>query len=422
MTTPGVPHQNSGDGVQSFDVDGVKVLLRPASAHEVVAVRLYVRGGVTHLDLARAGAEAMYARVSRRGTERFSKRELNAALARHGIDLGTAAGHDYTIYNLRCLKRFFDIAWDLFVQVILHPTLEREEMEIVRQQMLLDLRQAQDSPDGALVDLARAHCYAGHPYAPNPLGTLESIAGLDEETLRAHMRRALVRSNLVLAAAGDLTAADLSARVHAAFASLPAGEGPPPLAPPLAYAAGNSHVEARDTPTNYILGQFVAPPSRHDDYHAALVACSILRDRFFEEVRTKRNLSYAPSASLGNDAANLGSIYVTAVDPRATLAVMRDEMRRLANDALDRRELGDKIRVFLTRYHMQNETHHAQAGFLASHEILAGGWKRSLEFVPRLESISPDDVQRVAGQCLRRIQYFYVGDPAGAAPEIFVDP
>lgn len=409
-------------GVEALDAAGVRVILQPTAAHEVVALRLYVRGGVTHLDPTRAGAEAMYARTARRGTEHYTKQELNATLARHGIDIGTAAGHDYTVHNLRCLKRHFDVAWGVFADVVLRPTLAAAELELVRQQMLLEIRQMHDNPDGALVDLARAHCYAGHPYEPNPFGSLASVAALTEADLRAHMRRTLVRSNLVLAAAGDLDGDDLASRVRETFGALPPGEGPPPLAPPLLFGAGTLHVEARQAPTNYVLGQFSAPAARDADYHAALIAFSILRDRFFEEVRTKRNLSYAPSASLGHDAANLGSIYVTAVDPRATLAVMRTEMRRLADDRLDGGELRDKIRVFLTRYYLQNETHQAQAAFLGSHEILAGGWRRSLEFVERLEATTAADVQRVAGECLRNIQYAYVGDPAAATADVFVDP
>jgi hypothetical protein len=41
------------------------------------------------------------------------------------------------------------------------------------------------------------------------------------------------------------------------------------------------------------------------------VAAAMLRDRVFEEVRVKRNLSYAPSAFLSSQGANVGGIYVT---------------------------------------------------------------------------------------------------------------
>jgi hypothetical protein len=55
----------------------------------------------------------------------------------------------------------------------------------------------------------------------------------------------------------------------------------------------------------------------------------MLGERLFEEVRTKRNLSYAPG--IGCDATETGTtcaIYVTAVDLNATLPVMIDDPRR----------------------------------------------------------------------------------------------
>ena len=66
-----------------------------------------------------------------------------------------------------------------------------------------------------------------------------------------------------------------------------------------------------------------------DDIHAMQIASSILRDRVFEEVRVKRNLSYAPSAFLNSQGANVGGIYVTAVDANKAVRVMLDEIKRL---------------------------------------------------------------------------------------------
>jgi zinc protease len=409
------------DSVFELDVNGLRCLLRRNRASEVVAARFYVRGGAVHLDGESAGSEMMYARTARRGTGRYPKVELNATLARLGVDLSSAAGHDSTVFNLRCLKRHLRTAWDLFADVIQNPKLDSADLEVVRQQMLLEIRQTLDSPDGALGELARRHCYAGHPYAANPRGSEESVQKLDADRLRAHARRWFTRRNALLVVSGDLEGEELQ-ELAAAFATLPAGDAAAPLPPRLGYAAGHLQVEARDLPTDYILGEFVAPALRDPEHPAMLVAMSVLRDRFFEEVRTKRNLSYAPSASLGHDAANLGSLYVTAVDPAATLAVMRTEMRRLRDEPIDTKELADKVRTFVTRYALQNETNHAQAGFLAAYELWGGGWQQSAGAVARLEAVTPEDVRDAAATTLRNIQYTFLGDPKRAEPATFVDP
>ena len=416
---PRAPH--TSPEVVSLEVDGLRILFRPNRAHEVVAARLYLVGGSSCTPLAQAGVEAMYARTARRGTRRFPKSQLNATLARLGADLGAVVSHDATVFNLRCLARHLPEAWEVYADVVVDPLLEGEEIEVVRQQMLLDIQQTLDSPDGALGEMARRHCYAGHPYAADPHGSEESVPALDAATLRAHTARCWSRAGALLVVAGDLEA-DAVARYAASFARLPRGAARPDFPPRLAFESGTLVSAPRELPTNYVLGEFVAPALRDADHPAMLVALSVLRDRFFEEVRTKRNLSYAPSASLGHDAANLGSVYVTAVDPETTVEVMRGEMRRLMNEPLDPKELADKVRTFVTRYWLQNETNQAQAGFVAAYELFGGGWEKSREFVPRLESLVPADVQRVAGQYLRAIQWIYLGDPMRAAPEVYTDP
>jgi predicted Zn-dependent peptidase len=407
---------------QRLTCGGVATLLRHNPAHEAVSVRLYARGGASSLQVSQAGSDVLYARTARRGTHRFAKQQLNAALASMATDVGASVGEDATVFQMKCLRRHFEPAWELFADFVLHPLLEESEVELVRRQMLVRIRQRSDDADGRLADMAREHAYAGHPYASHPEGTEGSVAALDAEVARAHMRRQLRRSNMLLVVAGQIDAEALQGVAPAAFESLANGDGPAAPVSALRFEGARLRVEERQLPTNYILGQFAAPGIGDEAYPATLLAMSVLRDRLFEEIRTKRNLSYAPGAGLGNHVANLGWIYVTAVDPVITMRVMLDEMRRLRDVPLQAKELRDKVEVYITRYHLQNETSQAQARFLASYELFGGGWERSREFVSRLEALTPDDVRRAARDVLHDVQYSYLGVPSAADESIFVDP
>ena len=411
-----------GIAVCRLEGAGIPVLLRQHAAHPVVALRLYLRGGSASIGPEAAGADLLRARAARRGTERFPKETLNAELARLGTEIGCRTDEDLTVFHLRCLRMHFEPSWEIFADLVLRPLLQPEELEVVRRQMLLGIRQRQDDPDGHLGDLARELVYTGHPYAPHPEGTEASVGALDAAALRGHFRGRLLRARMLLVVVGDVEESTLVSRSHAAFAALPAGDGPLPSPAALRFAGSRLRVAARELPTHYILGQFAAPSLADAAHPAALLTLSVLRDRLFEEVRTKRNLSYAPGAGLGSLAANLGWIYVTAVEPVRTLAVMLDEMRRLRDEPLEAKELHDKVQVYVTRYHLQNETNQAQAGFLARYELLGGGWEKSEQFVSRLEALTPADVQEAARSMFRHIQYTYLGDPALAVASAFVDP
>ena len=94
----------------------------------------------------------------------------------------------------------------------------------------------------------------------------------------------------------------------------------------------------------------------------------MLRDRVFEEVRVKRNLSYAPSAFLSSQAANVGGIYVSAVDANQSVRIMLDEIRRLQVQQVDQTDITGVVSQYLTQYYLGQETNAAQAANLAECE------------------------------------------------------
>src|SRR4026207_1202276 len=68
------------------------------------------------------------------------------------------------------------------------------------------------------------------------------------------------------------------------------------------------------------------PPASSRDYNALRIATAVLSGRFFTEIRSKRNLSYAVEAPFIERALSTGGVYVTTVAPDATLELMREEL------------------------------------------------------------------------------------------------
>jgi predicted Zn-dependent peptidase len=209
---------------------------------------------------------------------------------------------------------------------------------------------------------------------------------------------------------GNVARADLEAKVAAAFGVLPAtgGEAPPaaPLAPPKREVA----VVSRQLPTNYIMGAYVAPAPSHADYPAFRIATRVLGERLFEEVRTKRNLSYAVSAGLSNRSVNRGTLYVTATQPDTTIKVMLYEVRKLREEAVPVNRLGQSINVFLTAYLMTQQTNMGQGSELGHWELVGGGWAGQERFLAQLRRVTPAEVQRVARQYLQNARFAVIGD------------
>jgi zinc protease len=228
-------------------------------------------------------------------------------------------------------------------------------------------------------------------------------------------------SRLLLVLVGDLDAAQLRERVAASFGKLPRGEYKVDAPPSLAFAAPSVEFTQRDLQTNYIQGVFAAPPLTDADIYPMRIAAAILNDHIFSEVRVRRNLSYAPSAFLRDQGANLGGIYVTTVGEHTNEAVsiMLYEINRLQHEPSDASEINSEVSGYLTKYYIGEETNAAQVGELAQYELIGGGWRNSISFLERLRAVTPADVQRVAKKYMRNLRFVVLGDPTKIDKKLF---
>jgi zinc protease len=311
----------------------------------------------------------------------------------------------------------FDATWRVLADRVMRPTLAPADVETVRAQYLSALRQRRDSPEALVNTLADSVAFPGHPYALDPVGTEASIARLSADDLRTYAREQMVKSRLLLVIVGNVPRPQVERLVRATIGTLPAGAyawAPPPALPTLGPAVA---VASMPLPTNYILGYFAGPPATSPDYAALRVATAVLSGRMFNEIRVKRNLTYAVSAPFVERAIAAGGLYVTTTSPDTTLALMRTVVDELKTGTITRFGLEQLVQQFITEYFLDNETNADQADFLAQAQLYRGDWRTADRFVEELRRVTPQDVRRVANQYIKGVRFAFVGDPSRAPAE-----
>ena len=277
-------------------------------------------------------------------------------------------------------------------------------------------RTRRDSPDALVQAVADSAMWTGHPYALEPLGTVESLSRISVASLRRYQREQMVKSRMLLVVVGNVERAQVERMVHATIGTLPAGsyQWTLPRTPPV--TASTLTVVSRPLPTNYVLGYYAGPPASSADYPALRVATAVLGGRLFAEIRSRRNLTYAVDAPFIEHAASSGGLYVTTTQPETTLGLMQVEVQRLKDEMIDPSGLERLVQQFITEYFLNNETNAAQADFIARGVLYRGSALAATpdRFVDDLRAVRPQDVQRVARTYMRGIHFAYVGDPTAA--------
>ncbi|MBD0371941.1 MAG: insulinase family protein [Pyrinomonadaceae bacterium] len=405
--------------VSEFDVNGLKVLIKRRAGSQTVAAGLFVRGGARNITPENAGIENLMLATAVEASANFPRERLRSELARMGTTFGSSVNYDYSVLSMASTRPNFDRSWEIFTDIALRPSFTKEDVGIVQSRLVASLRDDQDDPDTYLQRLQERAVYVGHPYINRPEGTAETVARLTPEDLRRYHQQMMQTSRLLLVIVGDLDAQTLRERIAASFGKLPRGDYKPQPVQQLAFTAPSVDITQRAIPTNYVQGIFAAPPLTSEDIYPMRIASFILSQRVLEEVRFKRNLSYAPDAFLGSQGANIGGIYVTAVDANQAVRVMLGEITRLQQEQIDQDDITAAVSGYLTNYYLRQETNAAQAGELAQYELIGGGWRNALSYIERLRAVRPTDVERVAQKYMKNLRFVVLGDPARVDKRVF---
>lgn len=405
--------------VSEFEVNGLKVLMKRREGSLTVAAGLFIRGGASNINAQNAGIETLMLSVATEASAGFPRERMRSELSRMGTVIGSSSNNDYSVLSLASTRMHFDRSWQIFTDVALRPSFTKEDVSLVQERVVVSLSDDTDNPDVYLQKLQEKVAYAGHPYLNSTSGTPETVGKLTPEDLRAYHKKLMETSRLLLVIVGDLNATEVRSLVEASFGKLPRGSYKPDVVPQLAFDKSSVDITPRELPTNYIQGLFTAPSLTSPDIYAMRVASSLLRDRVFEEVRVKRNLSYAPDAFLRTQAANVGGLYVTAVDANQSIRVMLNEIGRLQTEPVGAVDIHSVIAQYLTTYYLGQETNAAQAGELAQYELIGGGWRNSVEFLEKLSAVTPADIQRVSQKYMRNIRFVVLGNPRSVDTGVF---
>lgn len=415
------PAVSTKDGlVTELNVNGLKVLIKRRPGSATVAAGLFIRGGSRNVTAQTAGIESFMLNVATEGSRKYPRELLRRELARTGSNVSSGSNNDYSVLALASTVENFDRSWEIFADIAVNPAFAPNDVELTREKLLTGLRNEGDEPDGYLQKLVEKTINANTTYENDPGGTMENIGRFKVEDLRTYHQKTMETSRLLLVIVGDLDAAGLEQRIASTIGKLPRGAYKDPAVKGFDFSKPTLDITPRELPTNYVEGVFDAPSINNPDFYAMRVATTILRDRVFEEVRTKRNLSYAPNADMGSSAINSGNIYVTAVDANQAISVMLGEINSLKTKLVSERDISGVTGQFLTTHFLAQETNSAQAGELAKYELVGGGWRNSLEFLERTRKVRPEEIQAVAIKYMKNLRFVVLGNPNAIDRQIFL--
>jgi zinc protease len=407
----GVPHMTTAmdlKDIESFSAAGMPAILRSTKDYgDIVAFQLTTKGSVALQP--KAGAIELLLKAIHGGTPSYSKEQMDQIFTESGAIFGIEPKNDYVEVSLKCLKRFLPKLLPVISEMIRVPELKPEEIELSREQLMADLKNEQDHPDSILQLISGEAFFKNHPYSRRTSGYLDTVPTITREDLKTTLPKIFNIKNVFLTFIGDLSKEEAQGFAEKYFGNLPPGERASVTTELPQNETKEIVFKKFDSPTTYFSARFKAPALKDSDYPALTLACQILDTRLFEEVRTKRGLTYAVHCSMGNSAVNSGYLYVSSTQLPESVKVIFDEVRKIQTELIDAKTIELQVRKFTSSWYLGREQSSSQARIFALYEMIGTGWQDSNTFIDRLNTATPEKVREVAQKYFKDFTIAVVG-------------
>ncbi|MFQ3596507.1 MAG: pitrilysin family protein [Sphingomonadaceae bacterium] len=294
--------------------NGLRVAGLAMPGLRTAAVSLAAGCGARHEGEAENGLAHLFEHMLFKGTRVRSARAIAEAIEDVGGSLNAWTSRDGTVFHGRVLARDIPLAVDLLADLVSNPRFAEADLALEKEVIRSEIGEAADVPEDLVFDLLQEAAFPDQPLGRPILGTEESLARLDCDSL-SHWRTTHYRApGLALVAAGAVDHAELVALAESALGGL--DTTPPPTHRPARWGGGTRAEKRRSEQAHVAIG--FAGPGLHDPAHyaAQLFATALgggMSSRLFQELREERGLAYSVSAAhVPHADTGLTSIYLAA--------------------------------------------------------------------------------------------------------------
>jgi zinc protease len=188
--------------------NGMKVYLIEEHELPVVSASLVTLAGGEDNPNGKPGLAAFTARLLTEGTATRSSTQLADDAARIGASLRANAGMDNAAVSVGALSNHTDGAIELLADAALHPAFKEQEVERIRKERLVAIRQEADQPVVTALRVGQKAVYGDQPYGFRPVGTTESVKATTQADLEDFWAAHYSPKDSALILAGDYTEAE----------------------------------------------------------------------------------------------------------------------------------------------------------------------------------------------------------------------
>ena len=383
--------------------NGLRIVTDPMNSVETVALGVWVDAGTRHETADVNGISHLLEHMAFKGTARRSAQAIAEEMDNVGGQLNAYTSRDHTAYFAKVLKEDVGVATDIVADILLHSTMDAEELSREQHVVVQEINQAIDTPDDIIFDHVQAAAFPDQPLGWPVLGEEKIVCSITPEKLKSHMARYYAPDATVISASGAIQHDDFVRLVEAAFGELAPRERPEAV---LGAYTGGDFREERDIEQAHIVLGFAGLSHNDPDFYNLSALSTLLGEglssRLFQEIREKRGLAYSVFSSTQSFAdTGLFTIYAGTgpEDVPKLVPVLCDEIKRVG-DTVTNEEVQRARAQLKAGLLMSLESPSSRCGQRARQLMVHGRTMSVAEIIAKVEDVDRAGIARAASRVL----------------------
>ena len=394
--------------------NGLRVLVGESRSLPVVSYQVHFAAGSRYEKPGITGITHLFEHMMFKGTEKVGPEEFSRVIQANGGTLNAFTTTDNTSYYENLPAGRFELAVQLEADRLENLRLTQEtlepEREVVRSERKL---RSVNSPFGLLIEQLFALAYEQHPYRWPVVGWDYDLQNLSLEDCREYYRVHYAPNNAVVVVVGDIEAEKVFRTVEKYYGHIP--PQPPPrltITPERPQRGEKRAVFKKVSQVGAFFAAFHIPGITHPDLFPLQVLCHALSlgrsSRFFEKLE-KPGKAVEAQAEMGHPPfffmdPGILQIYGIA-SPTIALETLEGEVwetiETLRQEPLADEELSKAKKQTRSLFLQSLQTLFFQGLLAGMYQVRAGDFRLAKTILPSYESITAEDVLRVARKYLR---------------------
>ncbi|ADM37767.1 insulinase family protein [Bacillus spizizenii] len=400
--------------------NGVRVVLENNPTVRSVAIGVWIGTGSRHETPEINGISHFLEHMFFKGTSTRSAREIAESFDRIGGQVNAFTSKEYTCYYAKVLDEHANYALDVLADMFFHSTFDENELKKEKNVVYEEIKMYEDAPDDIVHDLLSKATYGNHSLGYPILGTEETLASFNGDSLRQYMHDYYTPDRVVISVAGNISDSFIK-DVEKWFGSYEAKGKATGLEKPEFYT--EKLTRKKETEQAHLCLGFKGLQVGHERIYDLIVLNNVLggsmSSRLFQDVREDKGLAYSVYSyhSSYEDSGMLTIYGGTGANQLQQLSeTIQETLATLKRDGITSKELENSKEQMKGSLMLSLESTNSKMSRNGKNELLLGKHKTLDEIINELNAVNLERVNGLARQLFTDDYALALISPSGNMP------